>query len=192
MDNNTKWEEWGDVVFLDTETTGLSSTDEVVSFATIDDCCHEFYSLCCPTRLQEWPEAQAIHGISPEDVQGYPSFFELLQKYNFDQLFRHRIVVVYNAAFDTKFFPKDFFAKCEVRCAMKEFAKVYGEWSSYFGSFKWQKLTTAVSFFDGGNFDAHNALSDCRATRFVFTHLLGLPPQEIPREQDYDGDDMPF
>lgn len=63
-------------------------------------------------------------------------------------------------------------AAAEVRCAMREFAAVYGEWSYRHGGWRWQKLHVAAAHvgftWDG---DSHRAINDCRATRAVWRYL---------------------
>lgn len=53
---------------------------------------------------------------------------------------------------------------------MLEFAKEYGEWNEYFGDYKWQKLSTAASYY-GYKFKAHDSLEDVRATLYVYKKL---------------------
>ena len=65
----------GRVVFLDTETTGVKKDyDEIVQVAIVDMEGEVLYdSLIKPKYHKRWKNAQAIHGISPYDVQDAPS-----------------------------------------------------------------------------------------------------------------------
>ena len=65
----------GKVVFLDTETTGLKKDyDEIVQVAIVDSEGEVLYdSLIKPKHHKRWKKAQAIHGITPYDVQDAPS-----------------------------------------------------------------------------------------------------------------------
>ena len=56
------------------------------------------------------------------------------------------LVVIYNAPFDAGFLRFGLEASVEVRCAMREFAEVFGEWSDWHGSYRWQKLYVAASY----------------------------------------------
>ena len=59
-----------------------------------------FESYVKPANRKSWPKAQEIHGISPEQVAGAPSFDKVLP-----QMMRtigRRHVVIYNARYDCK------------------------------------------------------------------------------------------
>lgn len=43
-------------------------------------------------------------------------------------------------------------------------------WNEYFGDYKWQKLSTAASYY-GYKFKAHDSLEDVRATLYVYKKL---------------------
>jgi DNA polymerase-3 subunit epsilon len=55
---------------------------------------------------------------------------------------------------------------------MREFAEVFGEWSHWHGSYRWQKLYVAAAYvgfdWDGAS---HRAINDCQATRAVWRYL---------------------
>lgn len=123
-----------------------------------------------PERHRRWPGAEAIHGIAPDDVADAPTLDEL----------RPRIitavydaqVVIYNAPFDAGLLRYELDAAAEVRCAMRELAAVYSEWSDRRRGWRWQKLHVAaghVGFaWDG---DSHRAVNDCRTTRALWRYL---------------------
>jgi len=60
----------------------------------------------------------------------------------------------------------------EVRCAMRQFAAVYREWSGWHCDWRWQKLHVAAAHvgfaWDGAG---HRAINDCRATSAVWRYL---------------------
>jgi DNA polymerase-3 subunit epsilon len=82
--------------------------------------------------------------------------------------------VIYNAPFDAGFLRFELEASAEVRCAMRELAEVFGEWSDWHGSYRWQKLNVAAAYvgfdWDGAS---HRAINDCQATRAVWRCLAG-------------------
>ena len=49
---------------------------------------------------------------------------------------------------------------------MAPYAKFYGEWNDYHGSYRWQRLTAACAQqgIDTSDTTAHRALSDCVMT----------------------------
>ncbi|MFK7161830.1 3'-5' exonuclease [Marinospirillum sp. MEB164] len=161
-------------VYLDLETTGLNCNgeDEVLEIALVGaDGETLFHTLLKPERLKAWPVAESIHGISPDDVVGYPSLDEVLNPVI--DLVWGRQLVIYNAPFDLSFLP-DAVAEgaAEVRCCMLAFAQAYGEPDPKRGGFKWKKLGFAaehVGHVWSGR--AHSALADAQATRSVWQWL---------------------
>ena len=65
-----------DLVVLDFETTGLDEMDEeILQVAIIDQDGNKLMSeLCCPVVITGWPEAEAVHRISPADVKREEGF----------------------------------------------------------------------------------------------------------------------
>jgi hypothetical protein len=53
--------------------------------------------------------------------------------------------VICNAPFDAGFLRSELDAAAEVRCAMRKFAAVYGEWSYRHRGWRWQKLHVAAA-----------------------------------------------
>ena len=66
-------------IVIDTETTGLTDSDELLQISVIDDAGTVLFdSLVRPYFHTEWPEAQKVNGITPEMVAGAPYPHELL------------------------------------------------------------------------------------------------------------------
>lgn len=58
-------------IVIDTETTGLTDSDELLQISVIDDAGTVLFdSLVRPYFHTEWPEAQKVNGITPEMVAG--------------------------------------------------------------------------------------------------------------------------
>lgn len=168
------------VLVLDTETTGLDpECSEVLELSIIDGSGRVIHSKRYGTIFNhEWPEAQRVNGISPEDVRGLPSIIQDVPKIR-DILRGARVLVGYNLSFDLAFLrgtavniPR--LPQCDV---MKEFATVYGEpWHE--GGFKWQRLTTACAYYGMSTEGAHGSLWDARATLEVLKRIsAGDPPK---------------
>ncbi len=162
-------------VYLDLETTGLNRNgeDEALEIALVEpDGQALLHTLLQPERVTSWTEAEAIHGISPAAVQGYPSLGAVLDQV-VDAVWGRQLVI-YNAPYDLSFLPSSVTeAAAEVRCCMLAFAEHYGEWDDRRGGYKWKKLVFAadhVGHVWSGK--AHSALSDALATRSVWQWLV--------------------
>jgi DNA polymerase-3 subunit epsilon len=88
----------GDTLFIDTETTGLSSHDEIVEISIVD--INEqilFTSLIKPTkRIPQ--SATNIHGITNDMVAKSPTFYQIYPK--LQKLIQGKTCVFYNAELD--------------------------------------------------------------------------------------------
>ena len=166
-------------IFIDTETTGLSHEhDEVLEISIINqDGDILLDTLVKPVKKATWPEAQAIHGISPESIAivNPPTLIELAPTIA-SILNEHDSAVVYNLDYDRPFIlnaihsdDQDLKAGIDWQCAMLEFANIYGEWDHRRDQYKWQKLTVAADHV-GHEWQgqAHRALADCQATLSVW------------------------
>ena len=159
------------VVFLDLETTGTDESDEVVEIAIIDSNDNILVdSLVRPQYCEHWPQAQAVHGIGPEQVADAPTLSELEPL--IDAALSRKQVVIYNADFDSKFLRSALGKATTVHCCMKRYAEFKGEWNDYHKNYRWHKLSSAARHIDYQyEGDAHRALADCRATRAVWQHM---------------------
>lgn len=158
-------------VYLDIETTGLyADIDEVLEVGILsDDGSVILDSLVRPQLIEEWPDAQRIHGISPADVAHAPTLAELSPR--IISAVAGARVVIYNADFDARFLFSELAHAKSIACAMKAFAEVYGDWSEYHGDYTWKSLSTAAQYIGCSYDKAHRALDDCRATRAVWRYL---------------------
>jgi len=171
-----RWINTADMLILDTETTGLDSTAEIVQIAAIwlSDGSTAFDSLVRPTRPIP-AAATAIHGITDAMVVDAPTFGELLPRLR--TLLGSVPVLIYNAPFDERLMEQSLRA-CGIHSyevpvfgadqyidVMESYSAWCGEWSEYHGNYRWQRLP-------GGD---HTALGDCRATREVILDMADLP-----------------
>jgi DNA polymerase-3 subunit epsilon len=87
-------------VYLDTETTGLERTDEIVEIAIVDDEGHTLLESLVRS-IQVIPrEATRIHGITNEMVQHAPSWPVLWQSLR--PILVGKLIVIYNVEFDLR------------------------------------------------------------------------------------------
>lgn len=65
-------------IYFDTETTGLDpERDEILTLSVVDGEGGVLWDRAYrPTRVAEWPEAEAVNGISPADVAACPAISE--------------------------------------------------------------------------------------------------------------------
>lgn len=154
-------------VILDTETTGLDvHYDQAIEIGVIDlDGNILLEERIKPTVLIS-PGAQAVHGICEADLAEAPTFPEIYPKIL--ATLKDRQVIIYNASFDIDILHYD----CKFHdlpslklsdrstCLMTRYARWYGDYSDYWGDYKWQPL--------GGG---HASVSDCRAALRRLTEI---------------------
>lgn len=154
-------------VAIDTETTGLDpDKDEVLQVAVIDgDGDVLINTLVKPVHRRSWAKAEAIHGISPEDVKDAPTLEEIapLIKEAVDT----KMVVGYNLPYDLDMLRA---GGVDIESGigfdvMREFARMRG-------SERWVKLTDAARYYGHSLDGAHDALADATAALRVYYSML--------------------
>lgn len=161
-----------DVLYLDTETTGLGVSDEVIDIAALDNDGRVLLNtLVKPHRLIPLI-ATEIHGITNHmvtDAPDWPAVYTQLV----DLFSRYKHVVVYNADFDRRLIGQSCAShvlrppQARWHCAMKRYAEFVGDQSSSFGDYRWFNLGMAVRRLGLTVVADHRALSDARACRAV-------------------------
>lgn len=93
-----------EIVILDTETTGLDhESDEVIEITMCNGRGSVLLSQrFAPSSRTEWPEAEAVNGIGPDDVRGLAKLTQCRLAVQ-GILDRARAVVCFNAPFDLGF-----------------------------------------------------------------------------------------
>lgn len=178
------------ILCFDLETTGFDSVnDEILQIAIIDGAGKVLFNeYIRPTHTTDWPEAETVNGISPDQVSGCPTIDEYLPKLN--EIFsRAKLIVGYNALnFDIFFLtaagviiPED----ARFYDVMLEFAPIYGEWSDYYNDYRWQKLKVCADYYGyHGNGIFHDGLEDTRATLHSFWAMVADGQREGEKRQD--------
>ncbi len=156
-----------DWVIVDTETTGLDGQAEAVQVAVLacdgSVLCHQLIKPTGPVP----PEASAVHRITDDMLADKPTFAEVHGE--LARLLEGKTVVCYNAAFDSRILAQSARAhgiepiQASWDCAMLQYAAYVGEWSSWHGSYRYQRLPAGRG--------AHDALADCRATLGVIKRM---------------------
>lgn len=166
----------GKVVVLDTETTGLSDTDEILQISIIDTDRNVLYSSYIkPLFHTEWKEAEAVNNITPEMVKDAPTLFCEARKIA-DIISDAAAIIGYNTHFDLnvlKRFGIPISPDTNIIDVSVMFAPIYGEWSEKYEDYKFQKLTTCAAYYDyEWELGAHNSLADCLATLYCYKQMI--------------------
>jgi DNA polymerase-3 subunit epsilon len=164
--------------FLDTETTGLGSYDEIVEVCLVDSQGKTlFSSLVRPTRRIP-ADVVWVHGIMDEMVAGAPAWSEVWT--DLVEILRGKSVGIYNADFDLRMMRQSHQAHKLVWesdpfrsfCIMKLYAQFYGQRGSYGSSGRWQKLEQAARQCGLQVGATHRALDDALLAKGVFDYML--------------------
>ncbi|WP_372986976.1 exonuclease domain-containing protein [Marinobacter sp.] len=168
-------------VIIDTETTGLTETDEIVEISVIN--CHGNTLLDTLVRPagEINPAAQAVHGITLAETADSPTFDQVLPELLC--VIQGKTVVMYNSSYDARLIQQSAMKRGCIaptlypHCAMKTYAKFYGQWDDYRENWKWQSLDKAARqcgvTVDG---NAHRALTDCHTTLGVIKAMAAYHP----------------
>lgn len=166
----------GRVIVLDTETTGLDSSDEILQLAVVDaDGTTLINERFRPVYKTAWPDAQRVNGISPEDVTDKPTIYDAKDEIQ-DILDSADIIVGYNTPFDMGMLSHyGIVPKKDVRVVdiMPMFAVLYGEWDAENERFRYKKLVDCAEYYDyeWGDTAAHDALADALATAYCYGRM---------------------
>ncbi len=167
-------------VYIDTETTGLNRSDEIIEISIIDfDGSLLFSKLVKPS--QPIPkEAEKIHRVTNEMVksaQAWPIIWPQVRSHIYG-----RVIAAYNASFDQRMMEQ---SHARYRLPWREklnfidvlglYSEYRGEWDQSRGSYRYFKLEEAGSFFNIALPNAHRSEADALLTRAVLHSIAGLP-----------------
>lgn len=168
-----------DVVYLDTETTGLDGTAEVIDIAVVDGSGRALLSSLVKPERSIPREATRVHGITNADVATAPRWPEVYATLR-EVLRPHPVVVVYNADFDRRIIGQCCAAhrlphlSVEWHCAMLRYAAYVGEWNPRYNSYRWHTLEQAASALGSPMPPSHRALDDALACLAVVRAMAGV------------------
>lgn len=161
------------LIFLDTETTGLDVEAEIVEIALVDHAGQViFESYCKPSKAKTDPKAFEVHGIGEEILAIAPAWADIEQEIK--ALLENKEIVIFNASFDMRLMRQTAdAASTDVKwihnlktvCAMYYAASIYGA-TNRFGTISLinAALKAGVTFERA----AHSAAGDTLATRLVY------------------------
>lgn len=171
----SEWADADDWLVLDTETTGLDHTAEVIQLGIVDA-----YGQVLMDRLVRPlgsidPEATAVHGLTAADLAGAPTWPEVCPEVG--RLINGRYVLTYNAQFDERIIRQTCGpyglqppAVASWTCVMELCAAYLGDWSDRYRSFRYISLIEACSlarvnpYGEDGRYLAHDAAGDALLT----------------------------
>ena len=165
-------------IYLDTETTGLENSDEIIEISIIDDEGQVlFESLVRPSRPIP-ASATMIHGISNDEVQNarnWPVVWPQVRSVLFG-----RLIVIYNEPFDMRMMQQ---SHARYRLPWKErfntfdllklYAEFRGEWDSNRRSYRYHSLAKAGQQCGISLPNAHRSTADTLLTRALLHHIAG-------------------
>ncbi|WP_414656726.1 exonuclease domain-containing protein [Deinococcus sp. VB343] len=202
LDQFLNWATDPRLAVLDTETTGLHAGDQVIEIAMVDAYGRTLINQRVRPTFPVPAEATAIHGITDEDLKDCPTFDQIWPRLK-ELLWNHN-VVIYNASYDLARMrdtlnatmpdwkqgesgPSEMLlawrALCKrTECVMEAYAPIYGDWSSWHGSYRWARLSAACAErgVDTSDLKAHSALDDARATLRLIQATAELTPEGLP------------
>jgi len=164
-------------VYLDTETTGLHLSAEVIEIGIIDHDSNVLFELLVKPRGKIDPAAERVHGISPEMLSSAPPWNEVWPKA--EAVLAGRRIGVYNAEFDLRLINQSNKSSW-IRSSlpdenffdiMKLYARFFGDWDPMRRSFRYQSLELACRQCGIPVPYAHRAVDDCLLTRLLLHHM---------------------
>lgn len=173
-------------VFLDTETTGLDATAQLVEIAVVDESGNVLFESFCKPTVPVDPGAQAVHGIGAETLTSAPAWPEIAGQVQ--AALEGKIVVIFNSDFDTRILRQtadahvnglsveDYDAailwilQLKTECAMYRAASIYGATNRY-GTISLVNAAAAAGIDFRGR--AHSAAGDAATTAALWKAMKG-------------------
>ena len=164
-------------VYVDTETTGIDSTDVIVEIAILDSQGGSLYESLVKPKRSIPAKAAAVHGITDAQVVWSPSWEEVWSQVV--DVVSGKVAGFYNAEFDLRMirqscglngipwvypFEDDF-------CVMELFAQYFGDWDNRYGKYRWKNLAFAGKYFNLPEPNAHSAKEDALLTKLVLEKM---------------------
>jgi DNA polymerase-3 subunit epsilon len=164
-------------VYLDTETTGMHQSAEVIEIGVIDDQANVLFDSLVKPRGKIDPAAGRIHGITLDDLTDALTWEQVWPKA--EAVLLNRKIGVYNVEFDLRLIKQSLnrtWLKWSLQEGnffdiMKLYARFYGDWDAYHRSFRYQSLELAGRQCGIRLPNAHRAVDDCLLTRALLHHM---------------------
>lgn len=167
-------------VYIDTETTGLSRTDEIIEFSIVEYDGTELYSKLVKPSQSIPTESTKINSITNdmvESAQAWPIQWPHIRPILFG-----RLIAAYNIEFDSRMMEQSYQRynlpwreRLEFIDVLKLFADFRGEYDPVRASYRYFKLSEAGRYFGIAFPNAHRSTADALLTRAVLHSIAGLP-----------------
>lgn len=162
-------------VTLDTETTGFSAHDEILSCGIIDCYGNTLVDTLVKTQFKRsWIHAEKVHHISPAQVAMNGIAHSKFLEHTAEKIAPFQQVIIYNAKFDTRFFPQGFFDNHQVICAMQASARFLQQHPQFNGSGKALKQSALAELLEIkiDDLTLHSARDDAEICRRIWLKVL--------------------
>ena len=164
-------------LFLDTETTGTTTTSEIVEICILDHEGNVLIDSLVKPRRKIPPDATRLHGISNDIVMNAPAWTELWPQV--EASLSTRTVGIYNAEFDLRLIKQTHLQSgltwqslnASAACLMKLYAEFHGDWDRTRGGYRWQSLAEAGRQCGIALPNAHRAKADTLLAREILLYM---------------------
>lgn len=166
-------------LFLDTETTGVRSTAEIIEISLLDHDGEVLLDSLVRPRQSIPPESTMVHGISNAMVATAPTWAELWPQVQ--AILENRAIGIYNADFDLRLIKQTHqqyglrwpTVQFDPFCIMQIYSQFYGEWDTHRNAYRWQSLEKAGQRFHIPLTNSHRAKDDALLARAVLHQIAG-------------------
>lgn len=163
-------------VYLDTETTGLERSDEIIEISILDDDGQVLFESMVKPSQPIPASATRIHGIAYQDVAGartWPVIWPQVRSALFG-----RLVVIYNEEFDLRMLQQShgryklpWKEKLTTFDLLKLYAEFRGDWDPYRRAYRYHSLANAGAHCGIHLPNAHRSTADTLLTRALLHHI---------------------
>ena len=166
-----------DPIYLDTETTGLESWDEIIEVGVVDSLGQVLLETLIKPQGSIPSDATRIHGISDRDVRTAPTWRQIWPQ--LERILENRHLAIYNAEYDIRMMRQSHaryslswaLPSQETHCVMQLYARYRGEWNPARRSYRWHSLESAGRQCGIQLPNTHRAVDDTLLARAVLLHM---------------------
>lgn len=163
-------------VYLDTETTGLGITDEIVEISIVDDAGSTLFNSLVRPKQPIPAAAQAIHHISNEEVQKalpWPIVWQQVRPFLLG-----KVIIAYNSDFDQRMLKQSYTLyrlpwneTLDFQDLLKLYSQWRGEWDPFRRSWKFFSLSNAGKAANIPLPNTHRSTADSLLARALLHYL---------------------